>query len=80
MSHDVSLFKEEVLKDTSRLLLNVLQLNKLGQSSFKFPPRGFSESCDLSRSACSTSLGLTPILCQVLAPNDAENASLPHGR
>lgn len=40
-SHDVSLFQEEfqLLEDTSQLL-NVLQGNKLGQSSFKFPPRG----------------------------------------
>ena len=65
MSHDVSLFKEEfqLLEDMSRLLLNALQLNKFGQSSFKFPPGGFSESCDLSRSACSTSPGLIPVLC-----------------
>lgn len=43
------------------------KVTSLDKAASSFPPGGFSESCDLSRSACSTSPGRVP------APNHAKN-------
>lgn len=67
-------------KTQASYFLIYYNLTSLDKAASSFHLGGFSESCDLSRSACSTSLGLTPILCGVLAPSNAKNAPLPHGR